>query len=76
VARRFETVSLHRVLQGFSTTDCDWLTPSGVPGCHHGRVHVTDSLKRRELLEEFMFWYFDAFVIPLIKVREDLMHCG
>lgn len=73
VARRFETVSLHHVLQGLSTTDCDWLIPRGVPGCFHGRVPVTDSLKRRELLEEFMLWYFDSFVIPLIKVREHSM---
>ena len=72
VVRRFETVTLHRVLQGFSTTACDWLIPPGIPGCHHGRVPVTDSLKRRELLEDFMFWYFDSFVIPLIKVRERL----
>lgn len=72
VARRFETVSLHHVLQGFSATDCDWLIPRGAPG-YHGRVPVTDSLKRRELLEEFMFWYFDSFVIPLIKVRGGLM---
>lgn len=70
VARRFETMSLHHVLQRFSTSDCDWLIPPGLPGCHHGRVPVTDSLKRRELLEEFMFWYFDSFVTPLIKVRE------
>jgi hypothetical protein len=69
VARRYETLSLHHILQGFSTTDCDWLVLPGAPGCHHGRVSVTDSLKRRQLLEEFMFWYFDSFVIPLIKVR-------
>ena len=73
MARRFETISLYRVLQEFSTTDCDWLIPPGKPGCYHGRVPVTDSLKRRELLEEFLFWYFDSFVIPLIKVREHLM---
>lgn len=73
VARRFEKLSLHHILQGFNTTDCDWLIPPGVPGCYHGRVPVTDSLKRRELLEEFMFWYFDSFVIPLIKVRERTM---
>ncbi|KAN0092974.1 Telomerase ribonucleoprotein complex - RNA binding domain containing protein [Tylopilus felleus] len=59
-ARRFETLSLHRVLQGFSTTDCDWLIPPGAPGCHHGRVPVTDALKRRELLEELIFWSEDS----------------
>ena len=25
--------------------------------------------KRRELLEEFVFWYFDGFLVPLLKVR-------
>lgn len=34
------------------------------------RVSVSDALKRRELLEEFLFWYFDSFLIPLLKVRE------
>jgi telomerase reverse transcriptase len=33
------------------------------------RVSVTDSLKRRELIEEFIFWYFDSFLLPLLRVR-------
>ncbi|CAA7267063.1 unnamed protein product [Cyclocybe aegerita] len=32
-----------------------------------GRVSVSDALKRRELLEDFLFWYFDSFVLPLLK---------
>lgn len=32
------------------------------------RVAVSDALKRRELLEDFMHWYFDSFVLTLIKV--------
>ena len=35
-ARRFETISLHHVLQGFRTTDCDWVILPGAPGCYHG----------------------------------------
>jgi hypothetical protein len=69
---RYETLSLHHVLQGFSTAECDWLIPPGAAALHQPRVSVTDSLKRRELLEEFMFWYFDSFVIPLIKVSTSL----
>jgi telomerase reverse transcriptase len=63
-ARRFETITLHRILQGFSTSECDWLMPPGP----QLRVSVSDALKRRELLEEFLFWYFDGFILPLLKV--------
>lgn len=42
--------------------------PTG-PGAHkQTRVSVSDSLKRRELLEEFLFWYFDSFLLQLLKV--------
>ncbi len=63
-ARRYETLTVHHVLQSFRTSDCEWLMPSR-PQC---RVSETDALRRRELLEEFMFWYFDSFLIPLLKV--------
>ncbi|KAJ2926818.1 hypothetical protein H1R20_g10287, partial [Candolleomyces eurysporus] len=66
-ARRFESFSIHFLLQGFSTADCDWLMPPGEKAKAQGRVCVSDSLKRRELLEEFMFWYFDGFLMPLFK---------
>lgn len=42
--------------------------PPGHKAQVQGRVCVSDSLKRRELLEEFMFWYFDGFIMPLLKV--------
>lgn len=66
--RRYETLTLHYILQGFSTSDCDWLMPPGQAGQRQTRVPVTDALKRRELLEEFIFWYFDSFLLPLLKV--------
>ncbi|KAF7316755.1 Telomerase reverse transcriptase [Mycena chlorophos] len=64
--RRFETLSLHNIMQGFNTSDCEWLMPPG-SGARQTRVPVTDALKRRELLEEWLFWYFDSFLIPLLK---------
>jgi telomerase reverse transcriptase len=39
-----------------------------MPKSKHTRVPVTDALKRREMLEQFIFWYFDSFVLPLLKV--------
>ncbi|KAF7424166.1 hypothetical protein PC9H_009469 [Pleurotus ostreatus] len=65
--RRYETLSLHCVLQGFSTAACEWLMPPGEKAQKQRRVSVSDSLKRRELLEEFLFWYFDGFILPLLK---------
>lgn len=42
--------------------------PSGAAFHKQTRVSVSDSLKRRELLEEFLFWYFDSFISLLLKV--------
>jgi telomerase reverse transcriptase len=68
-ARRYETVNLHHILQRFSTSECEWLTPSR----QQHRVSVTDALKRRELLEEFLWWFFDGFLTPLLKVGPILL---
>ena len=67
-SRRYENLTLHRILQGFSTSACDWLFPPGGGAQKQSRVSVSDALKRRELLEEFIYWYFDSFVLPLLKV--------
>jgi telomerase reverse transcriptase len=61
-------MTLHHILQGFSTSDCDWLMPPGQAIQRQSRVSVTDALKRRELLEEFIFWYFTSFLLQLLKV--------
>lgn len=65
-SRRYETTTIHNILQGFSITECDWLAPDRA----QPRVTLTDALKRRELLQEFLFWYFDSFLIPLLRVSE------
>lgn len=65
--RRYESLSLHHIVQGFSTSACDWLMPPGT-GERQTRVPVSDALKRRELLEDFLFWYFDSFLLPLLRV--------
>ncbi|RDB25955.1 Telomerase reverse transcriptase [Hypsizygus marmoreus] len=67
--RRFETLTLHHIIQRFSTSECDWLTPPGNAARQQSRVSVSDALKRREVLEEFLFWYFDSFVSSLLKTN-------
>lgn len=66
--RRYENMTLHNILQGFSTSACEWLMPPGEAAKKQSRVPVTDALKRRELLEEFVYWYFSSFLLPLLKV--------
>lgn len=64
--RRFETPNLHSFVQGFSIADCDWLIRDA-PKAQAQRPSVSDSLKRRELLNEFVYWFFEGFVTPLLK---------
>ncbi|GAA5826431.1 hypothetical protein JCM11251_002363 [Rhodosporidiobolus azoricus] len=67
--RRFESTSVHALLQGFSILDCAWLAP---PTTSHSsqkgqRPNALDMQKRRELLSDFLYWFFDSFVIDLIR---------
>ncbi|EUC61459.1 telomerase reverse transcriptase [Rhizoctonia solani AG-3 Rhs1AP] len=60
--RRFETMTLHQLVQKLRIADFEWLgqTPDR-------RVAQSDALKRTELLQEFIYWFFDSFIIPLVK---------
>ncbi|KAK4334926.1 Telomerase reverse transcriptase [Rhodotorula toruloides] len=64
--RRYETTSLHALLQGFAVLDCDWLAPTSTAS-RHQRPTAADINKRRELLSEFLYWFFDSFVIDLVR---------
>ena len=64
-------MSLHNIMQGLSTTDCEW-TSSNASSSY---TPVSDSLKRRELLEEFIVWYFGSFVAPLLRARHPYSIC-
>ncbi|BGP08731.1 Telomerase reverse transcriptase [Rhodotorula toruloides] len=64
--RRYETTSLHALLQGFAIVDCDWLAPA-TSASRHQRPTAADMNKRRELLGEFLYWFFDSFVIDLVR---------
>ena len=67
--RRHETLTLHTIMQGMSTSECEWLLPPNNPKRTHDHQSEAEMKKRRELLQEFLFWYFDGFLVPLLKVR-------
>ncbi|KAJ1301223.1 hypothetical protein OPQ81_003632 [Rhizoctonia solani] len=60
--RRFETVTLHQLVQKLRIADFEWLGET-----LDRRVSQSDALKRMELLREFIYWFFDSFLIPLVK---------
>ncbi|BGP25246.1 Telomerase reverse transcriptase [Rhodotorula toruloides] len=64
--RRHETTSLHALLQGMVVLDCDWLAPAS-SASRSQRPTAADMQKRQELLGEFMYWFFDSFVIDLVR---------
>jgi hypothetical protein len=70
--RRYETFTLHTILQGFRISDCEWLMPSNPATLKQTRVSTSDSQKRLELLQEFSLWYFEWFLIPLLRVRKSI----
>lgn len=67
LGKRYETFSMHHLLQGISADDIPWLHAS--TGDLRSRVNVSEHVKRRRLVEELLFWLYDGFVIPLIRVR-------
>ncbi|QRW13350.1 telomerase reverse transcriptase [Ceratobasidium sp. AG-Ba] len=60
--RRFETLTLHALMQNLSVADCDWLGDT-----KDRRVCQSDALKRAELFREFIYWFFDSFLMPLVR---------
>jgi telomerase reverse transcriptase len=65
--RRFESLSLHNVMQGMKIKDIAWLVPpKHVSG---ERLSRTDLEKRSELIAELVYYVFDSFLIPLIRAH-------
>ena len=63
-SRRYETITLHGALQGFRLMDCRWLDV----GDNSKHAPPSEHAKRRELIEELLYWYISCFVIPLLRV--------
>ncbi|KAK5064250.1 hypothetical protein LTR84_000083 [Exophiala bonariae] len=63
--RRFETLSLHQVMQGLRVKAIEWL---GSPKTGQGQnLSKSDFSKRVEILQEFVYYLLDSILIPLIR---------
>lgn len=63
--RRYESLSLHDVLQGIRVHKVAWLAPPPLQG--QNSMSKTDFAKRQELMAELLYYLFDSFLIPLIR---------
>ncbi|OAA82106.1 Telomerase ribonucleoprotein complex - RNA-binding domain protein [Akanthomyces lecanii RCEF 1005] len=62
--RRFETMSLHELSQGFKTSNLQWLQLPGYNGQKHSQQ---EALKQLEIFHELLYYIFDSLVIPLAR---------
>ncbi|KAF5723392.1 telomerase reverse transcriptase [Fusarium mundagurra] len=62
--RRFETMSLHEIIQNITIANISWLH-SPILGEH--KPSKTDTAKRLEIFNEFIYFVFDSLLIPLVR---------
>jgi len=65
-ARRYETLNLHQLLDGMRPNDCTWARAPGALAAAQ-RPTAQESLKRRVLLAELLYFIFDGLLIPLVR---------
>ena len=63
--RRYESLTLHDVLQGIEVLDISWLALQNDES--GSKLSRTDFQKRKELLAELLYYLFDSFLMPLIR---------
>ncbi|KAI9871385.1 MAG: hypothetical protein M1830_002966, partial [Pleopsidium flavum] len=63
--RRFESLSLHEVVQGMKIGSIPWLIPPNLDP--RAAVSQSDLNKRTEIFLEFIYYFFDSLLIPLIR---------
>lgn len=69
-ARRHETFSVHQLMQGISLTDCAWLNSTRRNGAigERTRSTPTESAKKRAMMESFLRWLIEDYVVDLLRV--------
>ena len=75
-ARRFESYTLENMMHGLKIQHIAWLCPPNLK--QDQKMAQPDFVKRRELLQELVYYIFDSFLIPLIRsnfhVTESSVH--
>jgi telomerase reverse transcriptase len=75
--RRYESFSLHDVIQGIGIKDVDWLKPlkpHGTTG--DSSMSRSDFATRKDVLSELIYYMFDSYLIPLIRSHFHVTESG
>lgn len=56
---------MHYMLQHIAHDEVSWLWSTGDGPV---RTNASEHIKRRQLVEELLFWFYDGFLLPLIRV--------
>jgi telomerase reverse transcriptase len=63
--RRYETTSLHDVVQGITLSDIQWLASPKAD--QKSKMSKSDFDTRKDILSELLYYVFDSYLIPLIR---------
>jgi telomerase reverse transcriptase len=72
--RRYESFSLHDVMQGIVVKDIDWLVSQGTDG--KSSMCSSDFATRKAILSELLYYMFDSYLIPLIRSHFHVTESG
>jgi telomerase reverse transcriptase len=75
--RRYESFSLHDVMQGIGIKDVDWLKPlkpHGIAG--DSSMSRSDFATRKDIFAELLYYMFDSYLIPLIRSHFHVTESG
>ncbi|KAK0552089.1 hypothetical protein OC846_003054 [Tilletia horrida] len=65
-ARRYESLTLHEVLQGIRISEVDWIIPVNVRA-QQQRPTAAESQLRHDLVAEMVYWIMDSLLMPLLR---------
>jgi telomerase reverse transcriptase len=63
--RRYETTSLHDVMQGITLSDIQW--PASAKADQKSNMSRSDFETRKDIMSELLYYVFDSYLIPLIR---------
>ncbi|CAG8973146.1 hypothetical protein HYALB_00008677 [Hymenoscyphus albidus] len=64
--RRRESFSLHEATQGLQISNIPWLQ---LPNCTDRKCSQSDTQKRLEIFQEFLYYTIDSLLIPLLRAN-------
>lgn len=72
--RRYESFSLHDVVQGIGIKSISWLIPIGAD--QDSTMCRSDFTTRKDILSELLYYIFDSYLIPLIRSHFHVTESG